>query len=295
MGVLETTWSWLGTNALHILLAEVAIVLALVVWSYRKRFTFVLKSLLRNKIRTALTSMAVFVLVFIVTLIWTVLWFLDNVTREKSQDFKAIITEKWQIPSQMPYSYARPLSDGAAARPGDIKPTDSMTWSFYGGTLDPAKQTRENIVFFFSMEPSKLLTMMDDLDKLTGAEKLRLDEGIKLMERDKRNIILGKEKLKGLNKRVGEKITVTSMNYKGIDLEFNIIGTFPDGRYDQSAVMNRDYLIDALDAFKRRTGTPHPMANRCLNLVWLKVPDTEAFRRSWRADHDQQHVHQPRG
>src|SRR5262245_56951339 len=279
MSFLEQPLNWLANSAIHILLVDAAVILALIAWNYRKRFTFLLKSLLRNKVRTVLTSLAVFVLVFIVTLIWTVLWFLDNVTREKSQDFKAIVTEKWQIPSQMPYSYARPLSDGAASRPGDVKPSDSMTWSFYGGTLDPAKLTRENIVFFFCMQPSKLLTMMDDLDKLTGEQKRMMDEGIKLMERDKRNVVIGRERLKALNKRVGEQMKVTSLNYKGIDLEFNIVGTFTEGRYDQSAVMNRDYLVDALDAFKRQKGVAHPMANRALNLVWLKVPDTEAFRR----------------
>ncbi|WP_457840998.1 hypothetical protein, partial [Staphylococcus aureus] len=42
--------------------------------------------------------------------------------------------------------------------------------------------------------------------------------------------------------------------------------------------MNRDYLIDAMDAYKRQKGVTHPMANRALNLVWLKVPDTESFR-----------------
>jgi putative ABC transport system permease protein len=265
-------WWVLGTG--------LAAVILVVVWEYRKQLKFVLKSLSRNKVRSVLTSMAVFVLVFVVTLIWTILWFLDNVTREKAADFKAIVTEKWQLPSQMPYSYERALAEGAASRPGDVKPTDSMSWSFYGGTLDPAKMTRENIVFFFVMEPRKLLTMMDDLDQLQGEDKRLLDEGIKLMERDKRNIVVGQEKLKGLNKRVGESVKVTSMNYKGIDLEFNIVGTFPKGRYDQSAVMNKDYLLNAMDDWKRKNnGVAHPMANKSLNLMWLKVPDTETFRR----------------
>jgi putative ABC transport system permease protein len=262
-----------------VLVGNAAVLLAYLAWTYRKPLLFILKSLSRNKVRTLLTSLAVFVLVFVVTLIWTVLWFLDNVTREKSQDFKAIVTEKWQIPSQMPYAYAPSLSQGAAARPGDVRPIDSMTWTFYGGNIDPVNRTRENMVFFFCMEPRKLLTMMDDLDQLTGPDRRQLEEDVKKMERDKRNVLIGKERLRALNKKVGETITVTSMNYKDIDLEFVIVGTFPEGRYNQSAVMNRDYFLDALDAYKRRTGNAHPMANKSLNLVWLKVPDTEAFRR----------------
>src|SRR5262245_1543270 len=113
----------------------------------------ILKNLRRNLLRTILTSMAIMVLVLVVTLVWTVLWFLDMVTAEKSKDFKAIVTERWQLPSQMPFSYAASLSAGAARRPEDLKPDDSMTWQFYGGTLDPNRRTRENIVFFFAMDP----------------------------------------------------------------------------------------------------------------------------------------------
>lgn len=238
-----------------------------------KLFLLILKNLRRNLLRTALTCIAIFVLVIVVTLVWTVLWFLDRMTAEKSQDFKAIVTEKYQVPSQMPFAYARSLEEGAVSHPDDVRPTDSMTWQFYGGTIDPANRTRENMVFFFAMEPKKLIPMMDELENLDPAlvDKLLLN---------KRGCILGTERLEAMNKRVGERITVTSINYKDINLEFDILGTFPPGRYDQSAVMNRDYLNDALDAYpKTHGGTKHPLADRSLNLVWLRVPDSDAFRR----------------
>ena len=107
-----------------------------------KLFLLLLKNLRRNLLRTMLTSVAIIVLVLVVTLVWTVLWFLDMVTEEKSKDFKAIVTERWQLPSQMPFAYASSLSEGAARHPDDIRPDDSMTWQFYGGTLDPARRTR---------------------------------------------------------------------------------------------------------------------------------------------------------
>src|SRR5262249_47311348 len=180
--------------------------------------------------------------------------------------------ERWQIPSQMPYAYAPALSEGAARRPGDVRPDGFMTWSFYGGTLDPAKRTRENLVFFFAMDPRKLRPMMEDLQNL--------DESlIQKMLNNKRGVLLGKERMSVINKRVGERFKLTSINYKDIDLEFEIVGKLPEGRYDQSAVMNVSYLLDALDAYSKQKGTPHPMRDRSLNLVWLKVPDTEAFRR----------------
>ena len=53
---------------------------------------------------------------------------------------------------------------------------------------------------------------------------------------------------------------MTSINYKDIDLEFEIVGEFPEGRYNQSAVMNRDYLNRALDQYERDNRRKHPLA-----------------------------------
>ena len=47
------------------------------------------------------------VLVLVVTLVWSILAFLDEVTSEKKSNLKAIVTERWQFPSQMPYSLRR--------------------------------------------------------------------------------------------------------------------------------------------------------------------------------------------
>jgi putative ABC transport system permease protein len=58
-----------------------------------------------------------------------------------------------------------------------------------------------------------------------------------------------------------------------------IVAEFPEGRYNQSAVMHRDRLNEALDSYKRKKGKPHPMADKSLSLVWLKVPDTDAYNR----------------
>jgi putative ABC transport system permease protein len=220
------------------------------------------------------------VLVFVVTLVWSILYFLDAVTSEKASNLKAVITERWQIPSQMPFSYAATLSEGAARDPGDIRPLDSMTWQFYGGTLDPVNRTPENIIFAFALEPKKLATMMDDLDSLPPDQAAELAEGIKKLEENRQGIIIGRTRLESLNKRVGERLKIFSMNYKEIDLEFEIVATFPPGRYDQSAAMNRDYLNQALDVYPQtHGGKKHPLTEKTLNLVWLRVPDRDEFTR----------------
>jgi putative ABC transport system permease protein len=245
---------------------------------FPRYFNFILKSLGRNPLRTTLAGMAVAALVFVVTLIWSVLVFLDAILSEKSKDLKAIVSERWQFPSQMPYSYAGTLEEGAAEKPGDARPEDSMTWTFYGGTIDPNSRKREDFVFFFALDPAKLRTtrerpaMMDDLEDLD--QKL-----VEKLVNDKHGCILGIDRLKALNKRVGETFTVTGFSFKDINLEFKILGTFPEGRYNQSAVMHRDYLLDALDAYKKaHNGTEHVMASKALNLVWLRVPESKTFR-----------------
>jgi putative ABC transport system permease protein len=239
-----------------------------------KFFRLVFKSLLRNRLRTILTCVAVMILVLVVTFIWSILAFLDLVTTEKAQDFKAIVTEKWQIPSQMPMTYYRPLSQGAARSSQDEKPQDAMSWQFYGGSTekDRDKRTIENIIFFFCMDPRKLRPMMDDLGNLD--QKL-----VDKLVRNDRAVLVGRDRLRKLNKRVGDTFLVYSMNYTGIDLEFKIAGLFPEGRYDDAAVMNMAYLQRALDDYEKKNGKKHPLADKTLNLVWLKVPDSKAFGR----------------
>jgi putative ABC transport system permease protein len=247
-------------------------VLGVAVFVFRKYFSLISKSLRRNLLRTSLSSLAVVVLVFVVTLVWSFLVVLDVIMTEKAKDFKSIITERWQVPSMMPYAYAPTLEEGAYEKPGDIKPADSMTWQFYGGTLDPTSKSWENFMFFFAMDPRKLIPMMDDMENLDPALADKLAA-------KKDGCIVGKTRLEKINKRVGERFKVTSINNRGIDLEFEIVGVFPEGRYDQSAVMNRDYLNDAYDKYARDTGKKHPLADKSLGLVWLRVPDSDSFNK----------------
>src|SRR5687767_1131273 len=116
-------------------------------------FFLALKNLRRNLVRTLLTTTATMVLVFMITMIWTVLYFLDLVTREQSKNLKIIVTERWQLPSQVPMTYADYLDPRKPAFLPELKgmygDSDFMIWSFWGGTMDPAKMTPENMIFFF--------------------------------------------------------------------------------------------------------------------------------------------------
>jgi len=240
-------------------------------------------NLRRNLARTIFTSLATMVMVLVVVCVLSILTFLSNVTTEKAANLKAIITERWQIPSQMPFAYASGLAEGAPHRPGDIRvePKNAMTWSFYGGALDPdpAKRSINTILFAFALKPRSLLEMMDGLDELKGEEREKLEKYVEMMENTRNGIIVGKERLASLGKKVGDRITVYSFNYKGIDLEFEILGEIPEGRYDNAAAMNIDYLVGAMDAYPlSHAGQAHPMANKALNLVWLRMADQPMFQ-----------------
>ena len=238
------------------------------------------KNLRRNVLRTMLTALGTMVLVLVVTIVWSVLHLLDSMMEEKTSNLKAIATERWQIPSQMPFAYAQTLSEGAARQAGDVRPMDSMTWQFFGGALSPGIRSRNELVFAFAMEPKKLATMMDDLDRLPAEQAKELQENIRRMEANRQGIVMGREKLTQIHRQVGERIKLYGVNYKGIDLEFEIVGTLPAGRYDQMTIINRDYLNAAIDNYPRtHAGKKHELANKSLNLVWVRVADNEQFSR----------------
>lgn len=247
-----------------------------------KFLRLIYQNLWRNKMRSFLTSAGTMILVFVVTLVWSILSFLQLVMTEKPANIKAIVTEKWRAPSMMPYAYATSLKEGAATEPEHIKPTDSMSWTFYVGFLDPnpKKRSFENFAFAFCMEPKSVLTMLDGLDELPkdSQEYKTLEADVKKMEQNRMGILLGRERLDKLKKKVGDRFTIYSLAYKDINLEVEVVGTLPTRRYDQSGVMNIEYFQAAMEKYKRdHQGKAHDMDGKTLNLVWLRVPDTKAF------------------
>jgi putative ABC transport system permease protein len=241
----------------------------------------ILKNLGRNPLRTILTCAAILVLVSVVTLIWTTVAFLDRTTAEKADDLKMIVMERWHIPSRMPLSYADYFDpDPRNTRsiwyqqhvPRQDWPQDFMTWQFCRGTLDPAKKTRDNLIFFIALEPDKLRTMMDELEGLDC-------ELVRRLKNNLRGALLGRERLQAINKRVGERFRLTSMTYQGLEMEFEIVGQLPEGRYNESAFMNAEYLNRQLDAYRDPSGAKHPLYDKRLNLVWLKVRDKATYGR----------------
>jgi putative ABC transport system permease protein len=265
-------------NFVALLICAVAAGAAIVYVALQPKLALlILKNLGRSPVRTALISLAVVVLVAMVTLIWTVVFFLDQTMVERSKDLKLIVTERWQLPSQMPVKHADYLDPKSPSQLSALKglygPNDFMTWSFYGGYTDPTKKAASDIVFFFVMDPDCIKTMMDDLEDYDDATIAKL-------KATRTGCLMGRDRLKNLNKKVGEKFKITSLNYPGIDLELEIVGELPAARFGLGGIMRSDYFLGAFDKYERDNGQQHPLmkgADRRLNLVWLRVPDRDTF------------------
>ena len=266
---------WLLERFLTLTLAQLFLV---------KCLLLMLRSMLRGLVRTSLTFLATFVLVSVITAIWSILSFISDATSEKQANLKAIVTEKFRNPSGMP---RRMKSDFVAAidkLPQQYRPKkgddDVMFWQFFVGSMDPNVKTLETMVFAFVMEPRKLATMMDELDELQpgSAAKAELDDGIAAMQKNLQGILLGHERLRLIKKKVGDKFSIYSNNYKDITLELEIVGTLPEGRWDQSAIINDDYLNRELDNYKQTKGVEHTGDKTSISLIWVRLPSKEAFQ-----------------
>ena len=274
----------LFANPLLLLCAVIAFVPLLggivLIALFPKLFLLVVKNLRRNLLRTVLTTVAIMFLVFMVTVILTVVYTLDLFTTEKSKDFKLIVMERWQLPSQMPPTHAKyldpdPKNSQFLLDRKDVTPNDFMSWSFYAGSTepDPKKRNLNNLAFFFVMNPHHIRPMMDDLGDLDP--KL-----VEALVKNRRGCLMGRERMEALNKVVGERFNVYGLNYKDIDLEFEIVGRLPEGRYNKNAIMNEDYFGQAMDKYAlKNNGKKHPLDMKRLNLIWLRVPDDATYKR----------------
>ena len=136
---------------------------------------------------------------------------------------------------------------GPRARPGDVRPIDSMTWQFYGGTLDPANRTRENMLFFFAMDPRKSATMMDDLDTLPPrAELKQLDGRGQKLENNRRGLLIGPRPAGG-DQQAGRRAhqAVSASTTRTSTWNSRSSACCRRAATTRAPFMNRDYLNDA--------------------------------------------------
>jgi putative ABC transport system permease protein len=275
-----------------------------------KLATLVLRGLRRSPLRTSLTYLALFVLTFVLCFIYAILTLVDNKLTDKEKNFKAIVTEKYTVPSQMPRHYVDKLTDLAMTLPEDERPVngkdDVMSWSFFLGSTDPKSMRPENALFMFGLDPLRVLnvdkngnyySVLDDefVDGLSAAERDSVYSVCREMKEDPRKIVLSQTRLESMGLSVGQKIKVYSpILYKDIRFEFEICAVLPRGKFDGLGFMNSQYLFNALDSFRDETfyfdtaametktkavGVRHPLADKCVNLIWIRLPNKSGFQK----------------
>lgn len=247
----------------------------------------VFRGLRRSLLRTALTYAALFVLTGMLTAIYSVVDFLGKIIQEKEENVQVILTERFSIPSVMPPGYAERLRTIIQTKlPPESRPNDLdanlMTWSFVGGTLDPNSRTLENSLVLLAQKPDTILTMMDihglSRDDLSAEEYADLGRAVEKLKEDKRNIIVGQDRLNVIGKKVGDDIKMYSLNYTNLEFEFKIVGRYPAGnRQGMAATMRTDYLFSKLDEYRAKKGADHPKSRTCINLVWVRLPNRQAY------------------
>jgi putative ABC transport system permease protein len=255
---------------------------------YSKVGGLVFRSLRRNLLRTALTYVALFVLTGMLTFLYGILAFIADFTREKEGAQMVIMTEKFGMPSRMPPGYAYQLKSVIKEKlPPEHQPTDVdknfMTWSFVFGSLDQTKLTQENGMFLFALDPDAILNEMlseyemnrKDMGEEKWAELVRV---IELVKQDKRNVVVGEDRLQMMDKKVGDEIKLYGLSHRDIEFEFRIVGAFPQGsRLGGAGAMRYDYLTAKMDDYRVRTGKDHPQAAQSLNLIWVRMPNKAAY------------------
>jgi putative ABC transport system permease protein len=269
----------------------------------------VLRGLRRAPLRTALTYLALFVLTFVLCFIFAILTLVDNKLKDKESNFKALVTEKYTIPSLQPPGYIDKVTDFAMQLPEGERPVngpdDVMAWSFLLATTNPQKMLPENFIFLFGMNPMRVInkdkngnyfSVLDDelVSSLSESERDLLYSVCKELADDPGKIAVGPARLETLGMQVGDEIKLYSSMYKNIEFKFKIAATLPPGKFEGFGFMNQKALFRALDAYRDDTsfldtsvmerkskpaGVEHPMARSCVNLIWIRLPNKAGFEK----------------
>lgn len=187
-----------------------------------------------------------------------------------------VVSKRDEIPSELPWEYAGlldPESPKCIIDKSDVRPGSFMSWAFYGGSLDGSDENSlEGKIFFFAMNPEHIRPMMVDLQDMDP-------ELVRKLKQNQRGCLLGKQVRTGKEIEIGDHFKVAGLLHKGIDLEFELIGQLPEGRYNRSAIMNVEYLKSSLDRYERLNHQKHPKADRSLNLIYIRAETREAVER----------------
>lgn len=195
-----------------------------------KFLPYVLKNVLRNKVRSSFTVLSIAVSLFLVTLLYGYLEFQDELAGASAQFNRLVVTHRQGITSLLPVSHV----DKVRAIEG-VKAAAGMSW--FGG-----KYKDDKLPFAqFATDPNNIFNVYEEYHVPP--------EELSKWQHDRTGCVVGKRIARNRGWKIGDKILLKGDVY-AVDLELTI-----DGIYDGAETADLDmlwfqwaYLDEALKA-----------------------------------------------
>jgi putative ABC transport system permease protein len=210
-----------------------------------KFIPFVLRNLLRNKLRTALTGGAIGLAMLLVCFFMTMPGGIDRLLDEISSNVRVSVHNKGGVVYDMPYSYLQRVRSipGVAAVNGEV---------WFGGAYE-----EEAVVTFpsFALDPDTIQAVWPDYD----IDPVALEK----FSRQRDAAIVGRETMKKYKWKIGQQVSLVSTVWP-VTLSFRIVGEIPNDRAPHFW-LQREYLAQAMQARDADLDT--------VGTIWVRVAD----------------------
>ncbi|MCE5230533.1 FtsX-like permease family protein [bacterium] len=186
----------------------------------------ILKNLLRNKKRTALTVLSFGFSLFLLVALATFLNALINPPESDASILRLAVRRSTSLAEQMPLAYAERLK--RIPHVADVMP---LQW--FGGYY----QEPRNMLATLALDPKQFLEFFPEIET-TPADKAAFVS-------ERRGALVGPTIMNQFGWHVGQMITIKG-NIFPVDLEIKIVGTYHNVEEENAIYINWDYLHETL-------------------------------------------------
>ncbi|MDZ4688363.1 MAG: ABC transporter permease [Planctomycetaceae bacterium] len=190
----------------------------------------VLKSLCRNRLRTAVTALGIVVLVAISSVVTTVTTTVRRKMLSSADESRLIVTERWLAPSRVPLRYVPDIAGLEGVR-------DWTTMNTVFGYLDESRRL-DRTVLAIATRPDNIRTMYGGLHALPS-------EAVEALLQRKDGVLAGPALVQTMGWQVGREFTFHSAGFPPVDVPFTIVGILPPGDWSNAVFCRHDYYMDA--------------------------------------------------
>ncbi|MDX1967511.1 MAG: ABC transporter permease [Planctomycetaceae bacterium] len=197
------------------------------------KFTIlVVKSLGRNKVRTALTGMGIMVLVAIFAIVTNVTATVKNKVNAQGDQTRLIVSERWTMPSRVPLRYIPEISQIDGVR-------EWTTVNFLLGFLDESRRP-DRQAMGMAVRPDNIRVMQEPASTIS-------DDDFDAFMGRKDAVIVGPGLMKTMDWRVGQNFTLLAARFPPVDIQFTIVAVLPPGEMSNGFYCRHDYYMEATE------------------------------------------------